>query len=383
MRLLLFTDTLGDINGVCRFLRDMNEQAVRAGRSLDIITSTRRDVPADPAVHNFAPLLARRIPRYPDLDVTAPPVLAMLKLAERIKPDVVHISTPGPVGFVGLMAARLLGVPMLTTHHTNFPAYVEHLFGSPTLARLTRLAMRLFYCRMAGVCARSERLVDDIAAMGVDHGRVHVIQPGVALERFNPGHRDPSIWDEYPSITPDSVKVLYVGRVSVEKNLSLLVRIWPEVRRACRERSVQLVIVGDGPYRREMERALPDACFLGFRHGRELSALYASADLFVFPSMTDTLGQVVLEAQASGLPAVVSNRGGPARIVDDGVSGFVLPGDRHDLWRDAIARLALEDDLRQRMGESAGSWAARFPIQTCFDTFWSIHERVLSQLDSD
>lgn len=383
MRLLLFTDTLGDINGVCRFLSDISEQAACAGRSLDIITSTRRDVPGGSAVHNLAPLLTRKIPRYPDLDVAVPPVLAIVRLAERLRPEAVHISTPGPVGFVGLMTARLLGVPMLTTHHTNFPAYAGHLFGSPMLARLTRLAMRAFFSRMAGVCARSDRLVGDIAAMGVDRGRIHVIQPGVALERFNPGHRDPSIWDGHPSITRDSVKVLYVGRVSVEKNLPLLVRIWPDVRHACCGRSVQLVIVGDGPYRREMERALPGACFLGFRQGRELSALYASADLFVFPSMTDTLGQVVLEAQASGLPPIVADQGGPAQIVDDGATGLVLPGDRPDTWRDAIVRLALDDNTRRRMGQSATAWAARFPIQACFETFWSIHERVLSQLESE
>src|SRR5690606_22296684 len=139
--------------------------------------------------------------------------------------------------------------------------------------------------------------------LGLDADRISPLPPGVDTDAFHPRFRDPAAWAPL-GVRAGSRKVVYCGRVSVEKNLPMLERVWAKARPALRGRGVdaELVVIGDGPYRKPMQARAADARFLGFRHGDELSRLYASADLFVFPSVTDTLGQVVMEAQASGLP---------------------------------------------------------------------------------
>ncbi|GIW74389.1 MAG: hypothetical protein KatS3mg103_0911 [Phycisphaerales bacterium] len=177
--------------------------------------------------------------------------------------------------------------------------------------------------------------------------------------------------------------MLYVGRVSTEKNLPMLAAIWPRVRRRALEAGVQahLVVVGGGPYLEQMQAALAGqgAVFAGFKHGRELAELYASSDLFVFPSLTDTLGQVVLESQASGVPVVVADQGGPKEVVDDGRTGLVLPGRSPEAWVSAIADLVVDHGRRRAMGQAAQAWAKRFSIASSFEAFWSAHEALLDE----
>ncbi|MFG0283904.1 MAG: glycosyltransferase [Phycisphaerales bacterium JB039] len=378
LKVMLFTDTLGDVNGVCRFIQNMGEQAAAAGRDLRIVTSTRLEVPGRPYIHNLDPIFSTSMPRYENLELALPPVVRMLRLADREQPDVVHISTPGPVGMCGMVAAKMLRAAVVGVYHTDFPAYVDHLFGDEMYTHATSRFMSHFYRQFETIFSRSADYMDSLAGLGVGRERLVRLTPGVALDSFRPDYRDCGIWDGY-GLQRDSVKVLYVGRVSVEKNLPLLTRAWPEARKAAAARGVRaaLVVVGDGPYREQMQEALrgESACFLGFRHGVELSRLYASSDLFVFPSLTDTLGQVVLESQASGLPVLVSDKGGPKEVVDEDITGFILPGGRSEPWADAMARLAIDAALRTRMGRSAVTRSARFSLKACFEQFWEVHER--------
>ena len=158
----------------------------------------------------------------------------------------------------------------------------------------------------------------------------------------------------------------------------MLAAIWPGVRRACAEKGVdaELVVVGDGPYRERMQRELQGqgVVFTGIRRGTELAALYASSDLFAFPSTTDTLGQVVLESQASGLPVIVTDQGGPKEVVDHAISGLVIPATDRGAWSDALVRLATDTETRERMGRSAQTRATRYSIAASFEQFWSVHE---------
>jgi glycosyltransferase involved in cell wall biosynthesis len=380
LKVMLFTDTLGDVNGVCRFIQNMGEQAAAAGRSLKIVTSTRLKVPDRPHVVNFEPVFATSMPRYDNLEIVMPPLVRMLRLADAEQPDAIHISTPGPVGVCGLIAAKMLRAPVVGVYHTDFPAYIEHLFDDEVYTQLTSRAMSLFYRNFRTIFSRSEDYMKSLESLGVARERLIPLTPGVALDTFRPDFRSPRIWSDYGTLA-DSVKVLYVGRVSVEKNLPLLTKAWPLARRtaAARGLAAELIVVGDGPYRSPMQEALrgDGVHFLGFRHGAELSRLYASSDLFVFPSLTDTLGQVVLESQASGLPVLVSDRGGPKEVVDEGITGFILPGDRAGAWAEAIATLATDPERRQRMGRSAVTRSARYSLKGCFEQFWEVHEAAL------
>jgi len=375
MRVTLFTDTLGDVNGVCRFIQNVAGVAQRTGRDLHVITSTRFVTPARPNIFNFVPRLSCRLPGYPQLEIALPPVMQIVRHLRRHPPDVIHVSTPGPVGLVGRLAARTLGVPLLGVYHTDFPAYVENLFDDGALTWITHRTMRAFYAPFDRVFTRSESGAGALLEMGIGPDRVAPLSPGVDTSTFSPRARDPSIWARLGA-TGAAVKVLYVGRVSVEKNLLLLARAWRMAEQRLGGEQAALIVVGDGPYRAAMEDELrgTSSRFLGFRHGAELSAIYASSDLFVFPSVTDTLGQVVMEAQASGLPVLVSDRGGPRTVVRNDVTGMVLPGTSPRAWADQIVGLVRDGGQRRRMGAAASASMMSATIESSFDRFWTTHE---------
>ncbi len=227
MRVCLFTDTLGDVNGVSRFIQNTARQARESGRDLTVLTSTRFPVPDWPNVRNFDPIFAGKMPRYENLELVLPPVLRMLREADHLQPDVIHVSTPGPVGTVGLIAARMLRCRVLGVYHTDFPAYIEHLFDDAAFTWLSSVGMRAFYASFARVFARSEDYRETLVGLGVPRERLLALQPGIDIEAFHVRHRDPAVWRHLltPSplhpLTPSSVKVLSGGRVSVEKNLPL------------------------------------------------------------------------------------------------------------------------------------------------------------------
>jgi glycosyltransferase involved in cell wall biosynthesis len=381
VRVLLFTDTLADVNGVSRFIRNAAAQALSAGRDLTVFTSTNFDCPVAPNIRNFKPLAATSMPGYPNLELVLPPFLKMLRAARELRPDVIHISTPGPVGCVGRLAARSLSVPILGVYHTDFPAYIERLFDNELFTTISRGAMSLFYRRFATIFTRSQDYADSVARLGIPRERIVPLRPGIMTEQFHPRVRDASIWPGY-GCEADALRFLYVGRVSVEKNLPLLVKVWKVVDAGLRARNIaaELVIVGDGPYRAEMEEALAGARarFLGFRYAEELSRMYASADVFLFPSTTDTLGQVVMEAQASGLPVLVTDQGGPKEVVEHGRTGFILPADPA-AWIDHILRLAADSALRAVMSAAAHAHMQPYSMAASFDHFWSVHEQAYAE----
>ncbi|MBY0313601.1 MAG: glycosyltransferase family 1 protein [Phycisphaerales bacterium] len=390
IRVCLFTDTLGDVNGVSRFIRTIAEKSLahpQLGLDLLVLTSTRFQCPDAPNVRNHRPRFSRPMPGYSTLDIVWPDSAAMIRDAERFAPDVVHVSTPGPVGRVGRAFARRHGLPLIGTYHTDFPAYIDHLFDDAALTWICRAAMRSFYAPFAKVLTRSADYAAALERIGVGRDRIVRLIPGIDTDTFHIRHRDPSgtIWRGIPNVRPTSIKALSVGRVSVEKNLPALATLWPIVARQAQQRGIdtQLIIIGDGPYRARMEHALAQAAppgsflFAGFRFGQELSTIYASSDLFLFPSTTDTLGQVVMEAQCSGLPVIVTDQGGPKEVVDDGRTGYVLPdpsrADGRSRWIDAIMRLLTNNDLRQSMGSAGHALIAPMSIIKSVAQFREVH----------
>ena len=376
----LFTDTFDEVNGVGRFVRDMAAQAAAKGRDFTVCTSSEQsnlkfDVPNRV---NFPPLLSRPLPLYEELALNLPPVLEVLQWADAQQFDVIHVSTPGPMGLCGWLAGKMLRAPVVGTYHTDFPAYAQSLTGDHRIANGVEQYIRWFYDRTKTVFTRSDAYKFNLRDLGVPDGRVRSITPGIDTEKFNPGGRDAGVWRRVGVGEP--LRVLYVGRVSVEKNLPLLADAF---RRLCAgRRDVALVVAGDGPYREQMERSLADlpAHFLGVQDDASLAALYASADLFAFPSRTDTLGQAVMEAQASGLPALVSPDGGPKETVCDGraggepATGRVLPATDAQVWADAMGELLDDPAARSRLGRAAAARAAaRYSLARTFDDFWSDH----------
>ncbi len=402
-RVVLFTDTLGDVNGVSRFIRNAAEMARETGRSLTVLTSTNFAVPDERNIVNVKPVFATKMPKYENLELVLPPVLKMLGVARSLRPDVIHISTPGSVGLVGLLAAKVLGCPVIGVYHTDFPAYIEKLFHNESMTLGCDWFMRAFYGRFASIFTRSDDYAARLMGMGIARERLHTLRPGIMTEQFQPGARDvraiertineaagarDAAGNGNVSGAPHdarAVRFLYCGRVSVEKNMPLLERVWERADASLREKGVaaELVVIGDGPYREQMERELRSAgtrvSFLGFRYGAELTTLYASCDVFVFPSTTDTLGQVVMESQSSGLPVVVSDEGGPKEVVRDGETGFVISARDESEWVARIVELGVDASLREKMGRAAHEFMQQFSMARSFEHYWEVHERVFAE----
>ena len=376
MRVSLFTDTFYDINGVCRFIQNVAERAHDSGRDMEVITCTGKPGETYPNVYNFDPVFSMKIPKYDDLDMCLPPVMKILRHLDQHQPDVIHISTPGPVGCIGFLAAKMLKIPVLGVYHTDFPAYIDRLFDDHGMTNVCVKFMRAFYSPFSAVFTRSDDYVDSLAGLGLDRDKIVSLMPGFDASLFHPRFHDPSVWDSL-GVRRDSVKVLFVGRVSVEKNMPMLTAVWKGVRKRLKNEGVNadLVIVGDGPYRETMTRELKnkDAHFLGFRHGEELSTIYASCNMFAFPSTTDTLGQVVMESQGSGIPVIVTDQGGPKEVVEHGRTGFVLDAADTEAWVETIASLITDHARRADMGVAAHESMQKYSLDHSFEHFWDVH----------
>jgi len=374
----VFTDTLADINGVCRFIQNIARTAGSTGRELRVLTSTRLPLPPIDNIVNFEPGFAMKMPKYETLDLALPPMVQMIRYAEDLRPDVIHISTPGPIGTAGMIAAKMMRIPIVGVYHTDFPAYVEELFQPKIMTTLTSMTMSGFYRQFVSVFSRSADYAERLVLLGIDRDKLVRLTPGFDNEQFSIDDRDPSIWDGH-GVPRDSIKVLFCGRVSTEKNLPMLVTIWPEIEKRAEAigRDARLIIIGDGPYREQMQRELSahNAHFLGFRHGKQLATLYSSCDLFAFPSTTDTLGQVVMESQASGLPVIITDKGGPKEVVRNNETGVIVPIADHEGWIETISGLIGDDQRRTQMGRAGVEAMKGYSFRASFEHYWRVHER--------
>ena len=371
LKLAIFSDTLDEVNGVSRFIRDMAERADMRAFDLTVHTCSDRIMFDLPNRRNFQPVATYRLPYYPELSLNLPPLMEILSWADRQQFDAIEVSTPGPMGLIGMLAGQMLGIPVLATYHTDFPAYVLNYTGDERLTDITIAYMKWFYGRCTKVFTRSKPYGAALLSLGIAPERIVTTMPGIDTVKFNPRFRDPGIWETLG--IRQRYKVIYCGRVSSEKNLPVLEEAFKRLART--RQDVALVVVGDGPYRKQMQQKMAGerAHFLGYRFNEELSRLYASSDLCAFPSRTDTLGQVVGEAQASGVPVLVGDEGGPREMMDHGITGLVLSATDVQQWTDAMDGLLTDDGRRQQMSRNAATRVGRFSLDRTFDSFWMEH----------
>lgn len=381
MRICLFTDTLGDLNGVSRFIQDMGEQAQHQQIDLQVITSTGKPLPQHAYVHNLSCLFKMPMPFYQEMDLVWPSSKVIRSILNELKPDIVHISTPGPFGWRAKSIAEKMGYPLVGTYHTDFPAYLHDLTGSQWVKREIDRVMHRFYRPFEHVFSRSQVYLEVMASdIGIDYQRASVLFPGTNLSKFHPKHKNEQAWSQY-GLSKERLKVLYVGRINVEKNIPFLIEIWKAFRESHPEIEADLVMVGEGRYRKWADKVRPyHAYFLGPLEGERLSEVYASADLFVFPSTTDTLGQVVMEAQASGLGCLVSNVGGPQSLIVDNETGQILPEEKPSEWVEALFQVLSNPQTRQDFKNNSRQHIERYNIVDSFNQFIEVHKKIYHSL---
>ena len=320
LRIALVTETYPpEVNGVSTTVARVVDGLQGEGHRLQLVRP-RRDVgdrpqPAGPVDE----LLARGlpIPRYPQLRMGLPAKRRLLAHWRQWRPDLVHIATEGPLGWSALRAALALGLPVTSDFRTNFHAYSAH-YGIGWLQRPIVGYLRRFHNRTACTMVPTEALRRELEAQGFE--RTAVVARGVDTRQFSPVHRSEALRRAWGLHEGDAA-VLCVGRLAPEKNLDVLLAAFTAMR-AVRPR-LRLVFVGDGPMRGALQARCPDAVFAGLRTGADLAAHYASGDLFLFSSLTETFGNVTPEAMASGLPVLAFDYAAAAQLVTPGCNGLL------------------------------------------------------------
>lgn len=366
----IFVDGVDAVHGVATMYRNLQVQAreQHAGR-LQIL----RCGPGEAEdVYSFRPIATLPAPLYDGLTLGVPSLLDVMDHVAEAGYDVLHIATPGPLGIAALVTGLTLGIPVVGAYHTEFGAYARALSGDDLVAEIVEVAVREFYERCAAVAVPSQATALALKNRGYRIQSFEVLKNGVDTGLFNPGRRDPEL---KTSLGGGKKLLLYVGRVSKEKGLDKFAGEYLGLRR--HREDVHLVIVGDGPYRKELQERLGEtATFTGFLKGEALARTFASCDIFVFPSSTDTLGRAVAEAQASGLPAVVCGIGGPRECIQPGVSGLVAgPEDAKDFFV-KVEKLLDDVELRESMGYAAREFAESLSWEAVLDGLISLHAKV-------
>lgn len=362
----IFTDNdFEKVNGVTTSLRAAIEHAP-SDVQLRVYTcdSTGMDSPT----YLSYKALGASIPFYPEMRMYVPPLFAMRRQAAKDRLDVIHLTTPGPVGLAAMYVASQLDLPMMGSFHTHLAEYAARLSGSRTLGSLMQQYLRWPYGKCRQILAPSEATRRVLIDSQMDPRRIKLWERGVSTSRFDPARRSEALRHAW-GVSTHRPAVLYVGRLSREKGLAEL----EAVRGSLDGRAIahRFVFVGDGPMRRELEAMFPDAVFMGTLAPEQVAEAMASADLFVFPSRTDTAGNVVLEAQASGLPVLVTDEGGPRENLVDGHTGVVCAS-THELARQ-VGGLCMREERRRVMGLAAREYAlgrrwdaALAPLYACY-----------------
>lgn len=350
LRIALVTETFPpEVNGVAMTTGRLVDGLLRLGHRLQLVRP-RQNADDQPASgEGYEEVLARGlpIPRYNHLKMGLPARSTLIRMWSLRRPDVVQVVTEGPLGWSAVAAARKLRLPVITEFHTNFHSYSRY-YGMGWLKQPVEAYLRRFHNKGDLCLAPTAELAAQLGERGVR--KVDVVARGVDTGLFAPDRRSETLRAAWGA-TPQTLVAVVVGRIAPEKNLALAIRAFEALR--ARQADVRLLFVGDGPAREQLAAACPDAVFAGMRTGVDLAAHYASADLFLFPSMTETFGNVTTEALASGLPVVGFDYAAAAERVRNGHNGWLAPLGDESAFVEAVVRLGGDADLRARLAANA------------------------------
>lgn len=379
LRIAFVTETYPpEVNGVSMTVARVVEGMRARSHAVQLIRPRQHEADAAVRVDGYQEVLMRGlpIPRYPNLKMGLPQTRTLLELWSAHRPDLVHIATEGPLGWSALRAARRLGLPVSSDFRTNFHAYAQH-YGISLLKRPVLAYLRYFHSRTACTMVPTESLRRELAEQGFHD--LSVVARGVDTVRFHPCKRSAELRRQWGAADDDSVAIC-VGRLAPEKNLTDLVAAFRAMR--CIDARTKLVIVGDGPARQQLQAACPDAVLAGSRTGDDLAAHYASADVFLFPSLTETFGNVTPEAMASGLPVLAYGYAAAAQLIQSGDNGLLARYPSSQEFTDLAEQLAADRDHARRMGAAARRSAERLDWDTVIGQVEALFARVARGADA-
>ena len=354
MRYAFVTETWPpEVNGVALTVQSMRDGLQSLGHQVALFRP-RQAADGDAAGEAGETLLrGLPVPRYPGLRFGLPATRVLAAAWRAAPPDAIYVATEGPLGWSALRAARRLGIPAATGFHTRFDAYMRD-YRVPWLEPVALAWMRRFHNAAQATLVPTRELQAWLAGAGFRNAAL--LARAVDASRFSPAHRDPALRASWGA-GADAPVAIHVGRIAAEKNLGLAVRAFRALQAA--RPDARCVFVGDGPERERLARENPDFVFCGIQRGAALARHFASADLFPFPSLSETFGNVTLEAMASGVPTIAFGYGAAREHLEDGVHGALpAPGDEA-AFIDACVRIGTAPDARARMAAAAPTAVAR------------------------
>jgi glycosyltransferase involved in cell wall biosynthesis len=371
MRIALFTETfLPKVDGIVTRLSHTVDHLQRMGNQVLVVSPdgglTEYKGAAIYGVPGFP------LPLYPELKLALPRP-AIGQALETFQPDLVHVVNPAVLGLAGLYYSKSLQVPLIASYHTHLPKYLEH-YGLGMLEGVMWELLKAAHNQAQLNLCTSTAMQEELTGHGIE--RVDVWQRGVDTELFQPHLASAEMRSRLTQGHPDSPLLLYVGRLSAEKEIDRIKPVLEAIPGA------RLALVGDGPYRQELEKhfAGTPTHFVGYLTGVDLASAFASSDAFVFPSRTETLGLVLLEAMAAGCPVVAANSGGIPDIVTDGVNGYLFdPQDEEGAiaaTQRLLAQASERENLRQNARREAEKWgwaAATQQLRQFYQTVLDAH----------
>ena len=350
MKLALVTETFPpEINGVAMTFGVIARELGRRGHAVTVYRPRRPGLHPASTTADFTEvaLPGLPVPGYPLLRFGLPAGSTLRRRWRADRPDLVHVATEGPLGASAVSAARSLGLPVTSSFHTNFHAYTQH-YGYAPLHRLVLWWLRRVHNRTARTFAPTAQLCAELEALGFRD--LALLSRGVDTWQFHPARRSGDLRLSWKA-TPENPVVIHAGRMAAEKNYPLLFECFAAMRAAnprCR-----FVLVGDGPLRPRLQRDHPECTFTGFISRDELARHYASADIYIHASLTETFGNVLTEALASGLAVAGFDYAAARQFIQHGYNGLAVPSDRPDLLLAFATRLATDSALRAHLRASA------------------------------
>lgn len=372
-RVALFTGAYNHIaDGVSLTLNRLVAHLERQGAAVRVFAPTVEDPPVDHA-GTLVPVRSMPAPGRPDYRVALGLSRAARQELKAFRPNLFHVATPDLLGRSARKWARRWDVPLVASYHTHFSSYLKY-YGLGFFEGALWAYLRRFYRPCRHIYVPSPSMAEVLRHRGVTGG-LRLWQRGVDTTRFSPDQRSLE-WRRARGIGDDEVVISFVSRLVREKGLD----VFAEVVEGLRARGVpcRCLVVGDGPARQEMEARLPEATFTGHLEGEALARAYASGDVFLFPSDTETFGNVTLEAMASGLPTICADATGSSTLVDDERTGLLAPSGNTRTFLDATARLVTRTRLRRRMGRAARQRAQRYDWHAILSRMAGYYDEILN-----
>jgi glycosyltransferase involved in cell wall biosynthesis len=371
VKIVFFTETfLPKVDGIVTRLTKTVQHLVASGD--EVLIFCPEGAPESWMGARVVGVPAMPLPLYPELKLALPRP-SVSEALEAFAPDLIHVVNPAVLGLGGIWLAKTRGIPLVASYHTHLPKYLEH-YGMGMLEPLLWELLKAAHNQAQLNLCTSTAMVDELSAKGIQHTALW--QRGVDTELFRPALRSEAMRRRLHGSHDDTGNLLlYIGRLSAEKQIE---RIRPVLEALP---GTRLALVGDGPYRQQLERLFEGTptTFVGYLAGEELASAYASGDAFLFPSSTETLGLVLLEAMAAGCPVVGARRGGIPDIVSDGVNGFLYDPDQEGSLTTAVANLLGEADTRHALRLAAREEAERWGWAAATEQLRGYYRQVLGQ----